>query len=276
MIPRFSAHLVSIAMFLVGAMLFGHAGQAQLYDNGAPGHSTALQISEYVQADDVPLSYGARLQSVRFWTFEALADFQGSFTWEIFADSPTHTPGVLLLSGTSANLNRVITGISVEIYLEVMNTFDLPSINLAPGRYWFALHNGPLANNSAKKVFWENTDANGTMDSQADYKPFTGAWDSNNCPECTENPPREFAFQLFGVSAPRVTAVTFQPPSFPRINFTTVSGQSYRVEYKNQITDTFWTTLPGAEMISGDGGVVQITDTTASGRSRRFYRAILL
>ena len=63
-----------------------------------------------------------------------------------------------------------------------------------------------------------------------------------------------------------------------RINFTSVAGEQYRVEYKNVLNAGSWTTLPGAETVFGTGGVMQITDPDPNVRSlpRRFYRVVLL
>ena len=64
----------------------------------------------------------------------------------------------------------------------------------------------------------------------------------------------------------------------PRISFATASGRTYRVEYKNALTDANWSTLSGAGSISGNGGVVSIDDTQAGAADlpTRFYRVVLL
>jgi hypothetical protein len=54
------------------------------------------------------------------------------------------------------------------------------------------------------------------------------------------------------------------------ISFPTVSGHTYQVLYKNQLTDATWTTLPGGA-VSGDGSVKSVSDPAT--RSSRFYRA---
>ena len=53
------------------------------------------------------------------------------------------------------------------------------------------------------------------------------------------------------------------------ILFTTVSGQSYTLEYKNTLTDAAWTPIPPS--VPGTGSSMTLTDTTAT-VSTRFYR----
>ena len=78
------------------------------------------------------------------------------------------------------------------------------------------------------------------------------------------------------VEGPRIAAFDFD--AAPRISFTTIAGQLYRVEYKADLTSPSWTPLPGAELIGGTGQTVQVSDNDPDIRnlSRRFYRAILV
>ena len=75
-----------------------------------------------------------------------------------------------------------------------------------------------------------------------------------------------------------VTVSTFASNSGrPQVSFATVSGYYYRVEYKNNLADSSWTAVSGAELIAGTGGIVAIKDFDADtlGSSQRFYRVIL-
>ena len=56
------------------------------------------------------------------------------------------------------------------------------------------------------------------------------------------------------------------------INFETVLGHSYRVEFKNRLTDATWTAL--GSNVGGTGGIVTATDPNAG--SMRFYRVVQL
>ena len=57
------------------------------------------------------------------------------------------------------------------------------------------------------------------------------------------------------------------------ITFPSVSGHYYIVEYKNLLDDAGWTLL--SDNIAGTGNAMTITDSSASGRSTRFYRVRL-
>lgn len=54
----------------------------------------------------------------------------------------------------------------------------------------------------------------------------------------------------------------------PAISFPTVTGHSYTLVYKNNLTDASWTTLTS---VSGNNNTQTITDSTASGVSHRYY-----
>lgn len=58
----------------------------------------------------------------------------------------------------------------------------------------------------------------------------------------------------------------------PVISFPSQSQATYSLQYKNNLTDTSWTTLPGS--VTGDGTTKYITDTTATG-TQRFYRVMI-
>jgi hypothetical protein len=76
---------------------------------------------------------------------------------------------------------------------------------------------------------------------------------------------------------PRITAVAIVS-DVPRISFTTVAGESYRVERKDSLADPDWEPLPDATNVPGTGGVVQVDDTEpgAGDLPARFYRVVLL
>ena len=54
------------------------------------------------------------------------------------------------------------------------------------------------------------------------------------------------------------------------VGFTTISTNTYQLQYKEQVTDSTWVTLPG--IISGTGGIVTATNTGAAFLPERFYR----
>ena len=56
------------------------------------------------------------------------------------------------------------------------------------------------------------------------------------------------------------------------ITFPTALGENYTVEYKNKLTDPFWTNLPS---VPGTGGNQTVTDVTVAGQPTRFYRVMV-
>ena len=64
------------------------------------------------------------------------------------------------------------------------------------------------------------------------------------------------------------------PPSYNNgtfgLSFSSQNGVSYRVQYKNSLSDPTWIDLPNMP-ISGNGGILAISDATG-GQSTRFYR----
>jgi hypothetical protein len=247
------------------------AGAETLFDNGAPSLLEGNEMTYWREADSFTITEPVILGAVRFWELQARASsFYGSFLWEIRANSATNTPGVLLATGTSTGLARIPTGrAAFVIYPEFVNTFELPSVPLSPGTYWLVLHNGPLSNTATRDIFWETAVNPGVEPSLSQAAPFTGAWRGNG-------PASKNAFQLFGVPdsfRPRITAIG-RSEGAPRITFTTRSGQTYRVEYKDNILNGDWAPVAGAESIAGTGNEIQVVDPdpTSPSRPRRFYR----
>lgn len=75
----------------------------------------------------------------------------------------------------------------------------------------------------------------------------------------------------------RVTSVDMSGTA-PRIDFTTTAARSYRVEYKNALTEQEWNPVMEAENVSGTGGIVRVSDPEPGARNlpKRFYRVVLL
>lgn len=244
-----------------------------LYNNGAPNLQDGYEMTGWIAADDFTVSAPARLTSLKFWNLEGVGRFQGAFLWQIYANSSTNTPGALLISGTSENLVHTATGLSFFGYAEFLNTCDIAPIFLSPGTYWLALHHGPLSNDMDERIYWEVTDRNTTNPSHILAAPFDGSWFPSAPPGYRL--PSELAFQINGMPAPQISALTVVA-RLPRINFNTVAGQSYRVEFKNNVSETAWNVVDGAEAVRGSGSVVQVTDNSAgaNGQSRRFYRVV--
>ena len=58
------------------------------------------------------------------------------------------------------------------------------------------------------------------------------------------------------------------------VKFTTISGHTYRIEYKDALPAATWTTLVSS--VSGTGSIVAVTDPGAASLPKRFYRAVEL
>lgn len=258
-----------LALFISGAVV----DAALIYDNGSPDLINGFEITHWRQASQFTLGTGAILGNVRFWDLEASSAFQSSILWEIRSNSASNIPGAVLFSGTSVNLTHVVTGRNANPYPEFVNSFDLSSVSLPAGTYWVVLHNGPLSNNTSKDIFWETAINTSTLPSLSDLAPFAGNWESNNYNGSLS----QLAFQLNGVPGPSVTAFGFNN-GVPRISFTTVAGQHYRVEYKNNLTDASWTPVASAQNVPGTGSVIQVSDPdpNVGNLPRRFYRVVLL
>jgi hypothetical protein len=70
-----------------------------------------------------------------------------------------------------------------------------------------------------------------------------------------------------GLAVPRITAFS-RSGRTNMVSFTTVSGQSYSLEFKNDLTNGTWTAIvPGT---NGNAGVMSLKDTNATA-PRRFY-----
>jgi hypothetical protein len=71
----------------------------------------------------------------------------------------------------------------------------------------------------------------------------------------------------------RITAVQ-DAVSGAIISFPSIAGKIYRVDMRNDMVLSPWTLL--VDQIVGTGSTIQITDPTAIGPSKRFYRVDIL
>jgi len=253
------------------------------YDNGAPNLLAGFDLTYLKEANRFTLSADVVAKSVKFWTIEPdTTQWANLVFWEIRSNTAANVPGTVLFSGNSTNLTHVATGRNANPYPEYVVTFDLSSVSLPAGMYWLVLHNGALSNNSSNNpgdIMWEATTKN-TSDpayraSFGDLTPFTNDWQSND--DVPNTGGSEFAFQLIGTVKPKVTTFGFVSAK-PQLSFTTVTGQNYKVEFKNNLTDVSWTTVTGASNVAGTGGTVQINDNDPNlpNIRHRFYRVTVL
>jgi hypothetical protein len=264
--------MISRFVFLLPFALAVTLARAEvIYDNGSPSLLEGWEMTNWKDGDQFTCDVPSILTAVRFWTIETKPTFYGSVFWEIRSTSAGDLPGDVLYSGMSLGASRLATGRRTCGAAEVVNTFDMPAVSLPTGTYWLVLHNGPLSNTSSQSMFWGHAISTQTRPSRADMAPFLGQWYSNGLAS-------PLAFQLYGVPEtlrPRVK--TFAKDSAGgRIVFTAVSGQNYRVEYKDNVPDAAWSTLSGYDGVVGYGQEFEAVDRNAGSLPRRFYRVVLI
>jgi len=63
-------------------------------------------------------------------------------------------------------------------------------------------------------------------------------------------------------------------PNGTTLGWSSIPGLTYRLQYKNNLTDAVWTDLPGD--VTASGTTVLKTDATSGTNSTRFYRILAL
>ncbi len=168
------------------------------YDNGAPNQQNGNEMTNWIQSNDFTLAQNTTIGGVNFWTIESgTSAYSGSIYYGIYADNggqPNLSAPVVegFLQGT--NVVRSLTGVTVlDSYNEYAYSFNIqPFVALAGETYWLGLHNGDLSNAARVNMYWESSNANGTLGGQEDLLPSAGdGWFNNQY---------EHAFQLAGVS----------------------------------------------------------------------------
>lgn len=71
----------------------------------------------------------------------------------------------------------------------------------------------------------------------------------------------------------RASVLRFAAAEFGRLQFLSVTGRTYQIEYKNDLRDAEWMPLMTT---NGAGGIIQFTDPNAASLTQRFYRIRLL
>jgi len=72
----------------------------------------------------------------------------------------------------------------------------------------------------------------------------------------------------------RITRITLTPGVSAFVEWTSVVGKTYRVQYKNSVTAPGWTDLPGD--VTATTNTASKLDTTIAGVTQRYYRVALL
>ncbi|MGZ5552025.1 MAG: hypothetical protein ACXWHF_00145 [Chthoniobacterales bacterium] len=257
-----------LAGILCLAAQLGWAGV--IYDNGPPDNAHGSESTHWIQADNFVLKDPARLDSLVFWDFEQAGFFAGTIVWQIYSDDGSGTPGALLFSGSSRNVIHSATGLAIfGGFNEYVTTFDIGPISLPRGTYWIGLHNGDLSNGLTGTVidwnfYWEATGNSTSPPSLEQIAPYDGPFGKKGLKI-------DLAFQLIGVAAPPSLRVEFEGND-AHLSFASNAGATYRIDYKDTLVNSSWTTLSGADRLSGTGEEIQLTDFRAEDQPRRFYR----
>ena len=62
-----------------------------------------------------------------------------------------------------------------------------------------------------------------------------------------------------------------RPSGTPRVSFQPVAGKTYRLEYRNDLTNGTWTTLVDG-IFAPNSSTIPILDPSGVGLTKRFYR----
>lgn len=147
------------------------------HDNGTPDQVSGTNMSEQVVAENFTLGANANVILIRFWAIQGQSsDYRGNVYWAIHSNS-ANQPGAVVAGGVAPVVSAVATGNSTLFgYAEY--SFDIPvDIQLAPGNYWLALHNGALSNNGESEMLWSTTAV--PLGSNALYLDAVSGWVSS-------------------------------------------------------------------------------------------------
>jgi astacin (peptidase family M12A) len=188
-----------------------------------------------------------------------------TFRIEFFATPSGGSQGKFLVG--SANLNGGTTNLVVPLTSVVPAGYGLTATATAPNGDTSAFSNTQICTTTDSEGDglpdnWENahtlTDPNGDADGDGftNLQEFLAGTDPRN-------PNSRLMISSIDRSAGN-----------PRINFTGLTGKTYRLEYRDDLIAGSWLTL--VDQILSTGATIQIVDPSASGVTRRFYRLRVL
>jgi hypothetical protein len=116
----------------------------------------------------------------------------------------------------------------------------------------------------------------------ANVEVFGTSWSLDNLVVQPDPPVLSISLvDFFTANPPESGNFTFVPTAV--LSFSTISNQSYALEFSSDLSLGGWTTLPGVDQngdpasnLVGDGGRIQFVDNHAAAVSQRFYRLHVL
>ncbi|MDZ4800204.1 MAG: hypothetical protein SGI92_18765 [Bryobacteraceae bacterium] len=166
-------------------MTLAHAGV--VYTNGLPDGAGGVEMTRYMQAEDInPLS-DVTFNVLRFWTREPTGGgaYNGFIDWVINLNSVSNFPLPDRVTATNGGAIRTFSQVLTGSYDEYQIDLSLVTpITLTAGTtYWFSLHNGGHTTETADEDFMWGTTATPVgfssyhFDMQA--TPAPGPWVTN-------------------------------------------------------------------------------------------------
>jgi hypothetical protein len=255
---------IDLAPMGVGALNFGWrvmegtfcTGLAQLSNPPCNDSSLTLPILEYADAPDPTQS--AVIGGVRYRGTRLIKP--GTYLYADFYDGVIRQ-GVQDAQGNWSSSNLLSTGVNVSAFGQDKD-----------GEVYFVSYGGTLY-----KLNPVDTDGDGLPDwwESQYFGSSTAAVPSDDSDGDGLTNAQEFLAGTdprSGASALRVSGVAGNPSSI-LIDFPSVFGKSYQLEYKNDLSATTWISL--GTPIPGTGAIVEASDSSAAG-TFRFYRVRLL
>jgi uncharacterized repeat protein (TIGR01451 family) len=180
----------------------------------------------------------------------------GAFTWD---------PDVT--NNQAISFSSVITNQPPVVYVQPTNTLagiggaailQAVAYGVAPLSYQWLFNGSPIAG--------ETTSALALMDLQPEQSgPYSVIVTNSNGATTSA------VVQLSVVTIPALQLGAFGTNGIaPSINFSSVTGLTYSLEFKGSLTDPAWIPIPPP--VPGTGGMLSLLDTNATAAPSRFYR----
>lgn len=172
---------------VLSLLLVALAQGGVVYSNGLPNGTSGMEMTRYMQAEDVTPSSDITFNVLRFWTREPTGGgaYNGFVDWVINLNSGGNFPlpdRVLATNGpASRTFSRVLTGSYDEYQIDL--SLVTPVTLSASTTYWFSLHNGGHTFDILSEDFmWGTTSLSvGNSSHRFDMQatPAPGPWVSN-------------------------------------------------------------------------------------------------